>query len=52
MKIKKETIEKIAVWKRASILMSMNPDLTKEEILNQAVLELKAEDKISQDFEL
>lgn len=52
MKINKQTFEKLIVWKRASVLLVKNPDLTKEEVLNQAVLELKAEDKISQDFEL
>jgi len=52
MKIKKEKFDKIQVYMKASSIKLKNKDLTREDSINQAILELKAVDKISQDFQL
>jgi hypothetical protein len=50
MRIKKEKFEQIQVYMKAASIKLKNKDLTKEDSINQAILELKAADKITQDF--
>ena len=52
MRIKKEKFEQIQVYMKAASIKLKNKDLTKEDSINQAILELKAADKITQDFML